>query len=182
MARNFFGSLMASEKLPSLIYRGVFYNGATKAEVHDGALVVRGAMEDHDVYTGLKDINSYAISAPVADTDKVDIVDYVDVSHGEIMGVFYREGIKTFGLTCPAGVGTRVRIPMVGDTFYIAEDNFASEPTVGEFAVPTAGSTLFTPAAAAATTKFCVKVEAEKAVTQGAVNTGKEYFCRVVNA
>ena len=29
---------------------------------------------------------------------------------------------------------------------------------------------------------FECKVEAEKAVTQGVVNTGKEYFCRVVNA
>lgn len=181
MAKNFFASLMASEDVQSLIYRGVFYTGESKAEVHDGALVVQGAMQDHDVYTGLKDPNSYAITAPTAATDPVHVVDYVDVSHGDIMGVNYREGVKTFGLTCPAGVGTRVRIPRKYDSAYFADGNFATAPSVGQYAIPTANSTLWTPASEAATDKTCIKIEFEKDVTEGMVNNGKEYFVRYIN-
>ena len=48
-------------------------------------------------------------------------------------------------------------------------------------AVPTADSTLWTPSVSAATDKTCIKIEYEKAVTEGMVNSGKEYFVTFVN-
>lgn len=181
MAKNFFASCMASEDVRSLKYTGVFFANNAEAEIHDGALVVKGDMMDHDVYAGLKDPNKYKIAAPAAATDPVDVVDYVDRSHGEIMGVNYREGIKTFGLVAPAGTPVRVRHPQKHDTAYFAADNFASAPTEGKFAVATAGSTLWTPANAIDTTKTCIKIEFAKPVTEGMIETGKEYFVTFVN-
>lgn len=182
MAKNFTKSLMMSEDVQSMLYTGRFYDGeGNPAECHNGALVVKGAMEDHSVYAGVKDPNVYKITAPAADTDEVHVVDYVDVSHGDIMDVRYREGIKTFGISAPAGADIRVRIPAKHDTGYFAEDNFVSAPTVGQYAVPTANGTLWTPVAAKATDKTCIKIEFEKNTTQGMVNTGKEYFVTFVN-
>ena len=182
MAKNFTKSLMMSEDVQSMLYTGRFYDGeGNPAECHNGALVVKGAMEDHSGYAGVKDPNVYKITAPAADTDEVHVVDYVDVSHGDIMDVRYRDGIKTFGISAPAGANIRVRILAKHDTGYFAADNFVSTPTVGQYAVPTANSTLWTPVAAKATDKTCIKIEFEKNTTQGMVNTGKEYFVTFVN-
>lgn len=182
MAKNFRKSVMASETVHTLEYTGRFYdNGGNPAECHNGALVVQGAMEDHSVFDGLKDPNVYKITAPAADTDEIHVVDYVDVSHGEIMGVMHREGIKTYGISAPAGADIRVRIPKKHDKGYFAEENFATPPTVGQYAVPTADSTLWTPSASKVTDKTCIKIEYEKAVTEGMVNSGKEYFVTFVN-
>ena len=72
---------------------GVFYNGEDNlASIHDGALVVIGDLEDHDVYPNTKDINKRKLTAPAADTDKVAIVDYVGVSQADVLGVVYRIG------------------------------------------------------------------------------------------
>lgn len=182
MAKNFFASIMASQDVASLLYSGVYFEGTEAKEIHDGALVVKGDLMDHSIYTGIKDYNTYKITAPVADTDSVDIVDVSTRSHGEIMGVDYREGIKTFGLTGKAGVPVRVRVMGKGDKFFIAKDNFASAPTVGKFAIPTAGSTLLTPADAAATDKTSFKIHFKEDVIEGMVNTDEEYFVEVVKA
>lgn len=182
MAKNFTKSFMMSEDVQSMLYTGRFYDGeGNPAECHNGALVVKGAMEDHSAYAGLKDPNVYKITAPAADTDEVHVVDYVDVSHGDIMDVRYRDGIKTFGISAPAGADIRVRIPAKHDTGYFAADNFVSTPTVGQYAVPTANGTLWTPVGVKATDKTCIKIEFEKNTTQGMVNTGKEYFVTFVN-
>ena len=182
MEKNFFASCMISEDVRTKLYTGYFFDGEDKAaEIHDGALVVRGEMLDHDVFDGVKDPNKYKITAPAAATAPVDVVDYVDVSGGNIMGVRYREGIKTFGLVCPAGFPTRVRILGKWDTAYWAEGNFASTPTVGEYAIPTANDTVWTPVSAIDTAKTCIKIEFVKDVIEGQANTGKEYFCTVVN-
>ena len=181
MAKNFFASCMASEDVRSLKYTGIFKNGGALAEIHDGALVVRGAMADHDVYAGLKDPNKFEIAAPTANTAAVDVVDYVGRSKGQIMGVTYADGIKTFGLVAPAGAPVRVRVPRKHDTGYFAADNFATEPTVDQYAIPTANSTLWTPVAAIDTAKTCIKIEFATDVTEGNVSTGKEYFVTFVN-
>ena len=182
MAKNFTKSLMASEDIQSLLYTGVYFDAdGNKAECPNGALVVKGDMMAHNVYEGLMDPNVYAISAPTSSSDEIGIVDYVDVSYGDIMNVRYREGIKTFGIPVPKGKETRVRVPMKHDTGYFAEGNFESKPTVGQYAVPTEGSTGWTPVAEKATDKTCVKIEFEKATVEGMVNTGTEYFVRFVN-
>lgn len=182
MAKNFYKSLMMSEDVQSMLYSGVFVDvDDNEAECHNGAIVVQGDMADHSVYAGLKDPNVFKIAAPVADTDEVAIVDYVDVSRGEIMGVEYREGIKTYGLVAPKGKKVRVRRLAKHDTGYFSADNFVSTPAVGEYAVPTAGDTLWTPVAEAATDKTCIKIHFSKPTTLGMVNTGVDYFVEFVN-
>lgn len=179
---NFHKGLMASEDIRAMLKTGAFYDtGDDRAEVEDGALVVLGALEKHAIYEGLKDLNTHKIKYPEADTDSVAIVDYDDRSYGEIMGVTYRDGIKTYGISCPANKLTRVRIPMKGDSFWLDSDNFASTPTVDQYAIPTAGSGKYTPSASAVTDKFCVQVVEKKETAEGAVNTRTEYFCVVTN-
>ena len=178
---NFRKGLMASEDIRTMLVTGAFYKDGERAEVMDGALVTIGDLEDHSIYEGEKDLNTRKIEAPAADTDPVGIVDYDGVSQGAIMDVLYRDGVKTYGLTCPATEKTRVRKLMKGDTFWTDEGNFASAPTVGQYAVPTASDVKWTPAGSAETTKTCVKVELKRSVTEGTVNTHTEYFCTVVN-
>ena len=139
-------------------------------------MVEIGDLIDHEVYKGLKDMNTREIK-PYAGTGRVGIVDYVGVSKGEIMGVVYSEGVKTCGLPCPAGAHTR---PKVGDEFYLGEDNFESTPTAGQFAI--AGSDgQWAPSAVAATDKLCVKVEFGKDKIIGVKNEGKKFYCTVIH-
>ena len=83
---------MASEDVKSYLHTGVFYAEDEPAEVCDGGVVVVGELLDHDVYTGLKDMNKRKLTAPEAVTDKVAIVDYVGVNQVDVMGVTYRIG------------------------------------------------------------------------------------------
>ena len=164
--------LMASEDVKSYLVSGV----CKDKELADGSLVEIGDLIDHEVYKGLKDMNTRKIE-PYAGTGRVGIV---GVSKGEIMGVVYSEGVKTCGLPCPAGALTRVRCPKVGDEFYLGEDNFESTPTVGQFAI--AGSDgQWAPAAVAATDKLCVKVEFGKDKIIGVKNEGKKFYCTVIH-
>ncbi len=167
--------LMASEDVKSYLVSGV----CKDKELADGSLVEIGDLIDHEVYKGLKDMNTREIK-PYAGTGRVGIVDYVGVSKGEIMGVVYSEGVKTCGLPCPAGAHTRVRCPKLGDEFYLGEDNFESTPTVGQFAI--AGSDgQWAPAAVAANDKLCVKVEFGKDKIIGVKNEGKKFYCTVIH-
>lgn len=174
---NFYKSLMMSEDVQSMLFTGIFVDGEGKeAECHNGAIVVKGAMADHGVYAGLKDPNVFKIAAPKAATDKICVVDYVDVSHGEIMGVNYREGIKTYGIPAPAGARVRVRKLADGDTGYFAEGNFIGTPDAGKFAVATAGDTKLTVVDTAPTEGIYFEIHFSKNTTEGMVNTGKDYF------
>lgn len=182
MAKNFYKSLMMSEDVQSMLYSGVFVDAeGNEAECHNGAIVAQGDMADHSVYTGMKDPNVFKIAAPVSDTEEIGIVDYVDVSHGEIMGVDYREGIKTYGLIAPKGRRVRVRRLAKHDTGYFSADNFVSKPTEGQYAIPTAGDTRWTPVADVAADKTCIKIHFAKATTEGMINTGTDYFVEFVN-
>ena len=177
MAKNFYKSNMMSEDVQSMLFTGIFVDGEGKeAECHNGAIVVKGAMADHGVYAGLKDPNVFKIAAPAADADKICVVDYVDVSRGEIMGVNYREGIKTYGIHAPAGARVRVRKLADGDTGYFAGDNFIGAPDAGKFAVATAGDTRLTVVGTAPEGKPYFEIHFAKNTTEGMVNTGKDYF------
>ena len=182
--KNFTKSLMQSEDVQAMTFSGMFYDADDNlAECHNGAIVKRGEMLTHSVYTTLKDPNMYKITSPAADTDEIGIVDYVGVSGGNIAGVYYKEGIKTYGLVAPAGTPVRVRRLAKHDTGYFDKDNFATAPADGALYVPTAGSTIWTAVGSTTipVTKTCVKVGFSKAVTEGAVNTSTEYFVEFVN-
>lgn len=173
---------MTSEFDVSKLKAGVFYNAnGAQAEVEDGALVSILGLEDHDLYTGLKDFNARKITAYNANAPIYGFVDYVGVSHGKILGVEYRIGDKIAGTYPSAGEVTRVRMLEVGDEFYLGDDNFASAPTVSKFAVPTAGSTKMTPAATAAASGLCLEIEDTRTLIMGQVNEGSTlYRCRVI--
>lgn len=173
-------ALMASESVQSYLTSIKFQEntGTTSspvmeyAEIHDGALVVRGELAPNEPYntasvTNMKDDNVYLATAPAAVTDEVVIVDLAEVSQGVIAGNTYKIGIKLVGLVCQAGYPARARIPMKHDKYWLSGDCFASQPTVGQFATATANSTLHTPAATAATSGYCVKIEDSRAFTVG---------------
>lgn len=172
--------LMASEDVKSYLVSGRYYSSSAPASIFDGAVVVVGDLEDHEVYDGLKDINVRKITSPTAVTDRIAFVDYVGVSEVEVMNVLYRVGDKTAGLTAPAGAVVRVRVPQVGDTFWLGADNFASTPTVGQYAETTANASTLTPAASiGGDGGSYVKVEFSQEIITGNVNAGLKYFCTV---
>ena len=175
--------LMASEDVQSLVRPGKFYADENPIECHDGAFVTMGAFVDHEVYTGMKDLNTRKMEAPKADTDRVVVVDYVGVSHADVMGVNYRIGDKTAGVPAPAGEVIRTRTLIADDMFWLGADNFVSKPTVGQFAIPTASDTRLTPTASDdAPSKTTVEIIAEADIITGMVNAGKKYLCLVKHA
>lgn len=180
MAKKYFWKhLMSSDYDGSKLVKGRFYANNAPAEVHDGAIVVVGGLEDHAVYTGMKDLDTRKITAPTAVTDPVAIVDLVNVSEGQIMGELYREGIKTVGLVAPAGRVVRVRKLAVGDTFFLATGNFIGTPEVGAYAIPTANSTLLTIDDEVTAGALALVLEVALPLTEGTVNTDTKYLCRV---
>lgn len=178
--------LMESEFSANLLKDGYFVDGdGNDAEVYDGAIVSIKGLRDHDLYTGMKDLNAREITAYDEDYPIYGIVDYVGVSHGDVLGVNYRVGDKIPGTYPVAGEGTRVRIPAVGDEFYVAGDNFDDEdfdPDVGKFGIPDDGSTLFVVTDSAPEAGFCVEIEDTKPLIMGQVNEGTIlYRCRVLS-
>lgn len=171
--QNFEKILMASEDVKSYLVSGV-----CESELFDGAVVKIGDLVDHEVYKGLKDMNTRTIEAGYEAGKRYGIVDYVGVSEGAIAGVNYREGIKTAGLPVPAGRATRVRIPQIGDEFFLGDGNFSAAPTAGSEYVPTADG-LFE--AGASGNGFAIKVEFETDKVVGQVNDSKKYFCTVMS-
>ena len=180
MAKKYFWRyLMSSETVLTQLVSGRYYDEDAVAEIHDGALVVIGDLEDHAVYANIKDLDTHKITKPKAITDKVAIVDLVNVSEGNIQGELYREGFKTAGLTVSAGIPVRVRRLVEGDKFYLASGNFTGEVTVGKYAIPTANSTLWTPASELTKNACGIKILMAQPLVEGAVNTDTKYFCMV---
>lgn len=178
----FWKNQMASEDVNSYLVSGRFYDDSDKlAEIHDGAIVVIGDLEDHALYEGVKDLNVRKITAPENSTDAIAIVDIANVSEGEIKGVTYREGIKTTDMTQTAGVPVRVRIIKKIDSFNIGAGNIDGEPVVGEYLVPKAGSTLLAPSATKVEGTTCFKVEAKLPLTEGVIDTDFKYLCTAVS-
>lgn len=167
--------LMASEDVKSYLVSGV----CADKELADGSLVKIGNLIDHEVYNGIKDMNTREIE-PYNGEGRVGIVDYVGVNEADVMGVKYRIGDKTAGMPCPAGVKTRVRCAKLGDEFYLGDDNFESAAEVGKFAV--AGSDgMWAVADSKAEGKLCVYIEDVRDKVVGAVNAGKKFYCTVVS-
>lgn len=179
MAKIFQKNLMISEDVQSYLGTGVFYSAGKQAEVHDGALVSIGSLETSSIYgTGVVDTNVRQIKAYATGDTRLAVVDYVDRSQGEIMGVTYREGIKTAGLVAPAGKRVRYRIFGDGDSFWYGTDNFDGTPRPGKFAVPQNGSTIWEVVDEAPKSGLYLEIETTKSLTEGAVDTDTLYFCK----
>lgn len=188
---------MRSEDLHAMLKDGYFVDANGFAAVEDGALVSICDPMTHELYDGTfgqpystdavtipavaqKDLNARTIKAYDASEPIYGFVDYVGVNSSDVMGVQYRVGDKIAGIGVPAGEHTRVRMVELGDEFYLGDENFASAPTVGQFAAPTANDTKLTPAATKAAAGLCIKIDDTKPLIMGQVNNGVLYRCRVV--
>lgn len=168
---------MASNTLDSMLTNGVSDSLAIK----DGDLVVLGDIVANDLYT-TNEYDTYKAAYPTAPTtDEVAIVDYAGISEGPIVGNVYKIGNKLFNLTVPTGTKFRVRRLALHDKYWLGEDNFATAPTVGQYAIATNGSGVHTPNASIADSGYCVKILASKGFTAGMTTDSKQiYLCEVV--
>lgn len=174
--------IMESEGSVNLLKDCYFQADGVDAEVEDGALVSILGPRAHDLYTGVKDLNARNCTAYDADAPIYGVVDYVGVSHADVMGVNYRVGDKIAGTYPAAGEGTRVRMLALGDEFYLGDENFDANPAVGKFAVPEDGETTWKIQAAAAASGLCIELEDTRALIMGQVNEGSTlYRCRVIS-
>lgn len=170
--------LMASEDVQSYLVSGI---NNTENEIPDGSIVTIGDLVDHEVYAGLKDYNTREIApAGAAPTGRIGIVDYVNVEQVKMGNRLFRIGELTSGLPVPVGGHTRVRVPVVGDEFFLGEDNFTGEVGDNGFAIPAANGQ-WAPAATAATSGLCVKIEFATNKIMGQVNDGLKYYCTVLS-
>ena len=176
----FWKNQMVSEDVNAYLVSGRFYNTSDAvAEIHDGAVVVIDHLEPHALYEGMIDLNTRKITAPAKATDKIAIVDIVNVSEGKIAGVTYRDGIKTTDMTQEAGIPVRVRVLGITDSFTLGAGNIEGTPTVGKYLVPQANSTLFAPSETIVEGATCLKVEAKNPLIEGVLNTDEKYLCTV---
>lgn len=175
--------IMASEGEINMLKDGYFVDSeGADAAVEDGALVSIKGLRDHDLYTGMKDLNAREITAFDEDAPIYGVVDYVGVSHADVMGVMYRVGDKIAGTFPAAGEGTRVRMLALGDEFYLGNENFSGSPAIGSFAAPEDGKTTWKVAGSAAASGLCIEIEDTRPLIMGQVNEGSTlYRCRVIS-
>lgn len=175
--------IMASEGEINLLKDGYFVDGeGNDAAVEDGALVSIKGLRDHELYTGMKDLNAREITAFDEDAPIYGVVDYVGVSQPDVMGVLYRVGDKIAGTHPAAGEGTRVRMLALGDEFYLGDENFSGSPAISSFAAPEDGKTTWKVAGSAAASGLCVEIEDSRPLIMGQVNEGSTlYRCRVIS-
>lgn len=156
-------------------------NAISEEEIADGSLVVLGDLVANDIYdkNGVE-YDTYKATAPAAATDEVVIVDYAGISEGKITDNNYKMGIKLYNLKVPAGQITRVRRLALHDKFWLGEDNFDGNVTVGKYAVAAADAYTHAPAAALPNAGYAVKILASESLTAGMASKGKIYLCEVV--
>ena len=82
------------------------------------------------------------------------------------------------GLPVPANENTRVRIPQVNDTFYLADDNFSVAPVAGTVYTGSADGSYV---AGTEGDGFTFKVEYVTDQIMGQVNAGKKAYCTVLS-
>ena len=183
-------ALMASEDVQSYLVSIKYQKDGEYAPIHDGALVTLGELAKNDPYnynigageTEYKDDNVYLATAPETANDKVVIVDLSTVSQGPILGNEYKIGIKLYGLSAEAGMPARARRMKEGDKFWLSNDCFTgdTEPSVGAYAVATAGDTHHSVLAdLTGTEKYSAKIEDERDFVVGNKVIGKLYLCCV---
>lgn len=167
-------------KMMSDVVDSALANAVLEEAIYDGSLVVLGDLADDSAYTGMVEYDTYEAAAPAAATDEVVLVDYAGISEGTIGGNQYKVGVKLHNLQVPAGTVTRVRRPFLHDKFWLGAANFASAPTVGEYAIAEAGKFTHKPAASLPQSGYAVKVLVENDMTVGMHSEGKIYLVEVV--
>lgn len=175
--------IMGSEFDVNMLKAGVFHDAeGVESEVEDGAFVSILEPMPHDLYEGLKDLNARKITAYDEEAPIYGFIDYVGVSHGDILGVNYREGIKIAGTYPCAGERVRVRMLALGDEFWLGDENFSGTPDESnKYAIPEAGETTMSVTGSMPDSGLCLEIEDSKDLIMGQVNEGsKLYRCRVV--
>jgi len=176
----------AGGKANAMNRTGLYQASGSNAAVDAGAFVILGALASSEVYntfTGgsAKDWNKFICTAPTAVTNKgVYVVDPVKVSDGTINGNVYRMGDKTLGLGANSGEPVALRRLDMSDQFLLGADNFVSAPTVGQYAILTAGSTVLTGSAGVPASGFCVAIDQTVTLSQGITANGSGYLVHVV--
>lgn len=175
---------MQSESNNAMMRTGVYHVGATPTTVSPGAFVIVAGLMDNTTYaaSGIKDLNKLKVTYPGAPTTDIGVcvTDPVIVSNGSINGNNYRIGAKTIGLSVPAGDVCTMRVLAMHDQFWLGDTNFASTPTVGQYAILTASSVDLTPAANSSAAGFTVAIDATMTKSQGITANTTAYLCRVV--
>lgn len=188
MARFFQKVFMASESVKSAMRTGEYQASGVDATVYGGAFVVSSGMADSSVYntyvSGTKDLSKLIVVAPVTATVTksnagVYVTDVVKVSDGTINGNIYREGAKTIGLMANAGEPVGLRKLYHDDVFILGADNFASAPTVGQYAVLTNASVDLTPAASIPSAGLTISIEQSLTISEGTTASTPAFLCRV---
>jgi hypothetical protein len=181
MANYFFQKeIMASTDVRSYLQPIKYEVSATPTVVTNGALVT--VTDPCTNIWGTNDLNCYKATAPAADTDPIHIVDLLETPYLENTAgtKMYRVGEEIISLQAPADFPVRSKKPKLDDRFLVGADLFASAPTVGQYAIPTAGATTYTPSATKVTTKFCVKIVESVTKGYGVEGSIVVYRCRVV--
>lgn len=176
MAANVF----KTGKMMSDVVDSALTNGKGAEPIMDGALVVLGDLVEDSAYSDQFEYDVYEMAAPEAATDEVAIVDYAGIQEGAIGGNNYKIGIKLHNLLVPTGTISRVRRLHLHDKFWLGANNFASKPTVGEYATAAAGEYTHAPASELPESGYAVKVLVEEDLTVGMRSEGKIYLVEVV--
>lgn len=153
-------------------------NAFVPATVADGAFVVLGGLADDTTYSGKKDWNvkyAYAPASAALTADEVVVIDIDAVSNGVIAGNNYKIGTKLVDLQVEAGYPVRYRVIKKGDMFWLGSGNFASAPTVGQYANLTASSVLLTPAASTTPAQLNIAIRAAVPMTIGTTVAAGDY-------
>ena len=156
-------------------------NGIAEVDVINGAILALGDLVADTTYSASGvEYDTYEAAAPTAATNEIVIADYAGISEGEISGNVYKMGVKLYDLTIPAGEIFRVRRLALHDKFWLGDGNFASTPTVGQYATADANVMTHKPAAELPGTGYAVKVIASQDLTAGMASKGTLYLCEVV--
>lgn len=195
MANNMMAPVrMTSNFDTSYTHTVIFQVDEADAVIEDGALVVLGDFYKDPIYsaaytagagvdTSVVDINTRYATAPTeATASGVCVIDLANVPTATNGDKEYRMGVDVIGLTNGAGHWSRARELRKNDTLHIGADNIEGEnpAVVGEFVVPTANKTTWTPAAAAPASGFYAKVVKKEEVTRGVSNPFTRYMLLVM--
>ena len=172
--------LFKSGKMASNVLDSMLTNAKAEKVINDGDLVVLGDVVKDEIY-GNEEYDMYKADYPAAPTtDEICIVDYAGISEGLISGNNYKLGVKLYDLAVPVGEPMRIRRLALHDKFWLGEDNFAAQPTVGKYAIATASSGKHTPADDATAEGYTVKIIAKQGFTAGMSADKEMYLCEVI--
>lgn len=181
MSTKFFQKkLMASEDVNSYNRSIIYTVSSTPTEITNGGLVTLVSPSSN--IWGNNDLTTYNAAYPTADTDPVYITDIVESPYATYGTNNYRVVTDLTALKAPANTPVRARKPKIDDEYLVGDGNFASAPTVGQYAIPTAGALTYTPSATAITTKHCVKIIEQVSIGVGVSSSITAYRVRVVTS